>query len=59
MPLKNTEAKTPKKVSVHKEEKKYILKDEDSRIYGSYDEKELAKEAADGWNAYYRSPVGL
>lgn len=58
MPIKGNDAKTPKKVSVRKEEKKYILKDEDGRIYGSYDDKKLAQEAADGWQHYYSTPVG-
>lgn len=58
MPPKNTEVKTPKKISVVREDKKHVLKDEDGRIYGSYDDKGLAQEAADGWNHYYRTPVG-
>lgn len=52
------EAKTPKKVSSIKEGKKFVLKDEDGRIYGSYDEKGPAQEAADGWNEYYHPLVG-
>ena len=44
-------------VSVFKSGDKYELRDAAGTVYGKYDSKKLAEEAADGWNEYYKEDV--
>ena len=41
------------KLSVHKEDGKYVIRDENNTCYGKYDRKDDAEGALEGWKAYY------
>lgn len=41
------------KLTIHKEEGKYVIRDENDTCYGKYDVKKEAEDALEGWKAYY------
>jgi len=41
------------KLSVHKEDGKYVIRDENNTCYGKYDRKDEAEGDLEGWKAYY------
>lgn len=44
-------------IQVHSEGDGYVLKDDESYVYGRYTNKKKAEQAADDWNAYYAAPL--
>jgi hypothetical protein len=45
------------KVKAHLENGVYVLKDESGTVYGRYDKKQVAEQAAIDWNRYYEAPL--